>query len=135
MVSSESRHLAPPPLVPMLSEQEAYHYDVNDIGLIVHLMEQLFVVLPHDQRATIMWNLHTYATDRGLTQLDVSKLRLTWYAKNETHTFPQEPSPEPTSAEDSTRSPSMQGSGSSDDTVDPAALGQRTTGLNLDTVD
>ena len=113
----------------------AVQYDVDDSGLIEHLMEQLFIYLPRNERVAIMQNLDSFARGRGLTRLNVLRIRWTWYVQTETYRFPQEPSPEPTSAEDSTRSPSMQGSGSSDDTVDPAALGQRTTGVNLDTVD
>ena len=112
----------------------AYHHDVDDSRLIERLMEQLFIFLPRDERAAIMQNLDSCARERGFTRTNVVRVAWTWYVQTETYRFPQEPSPEPTSAEDSTRSPSMQGSGSSDDTVDPAALGQRTTGLNLDTV-
>ena len=113
----------------------AVQYDVDDNGLIDHLMEQLFIYSPRNDSAAIMQNLDSCARERGFTRTNVVRITWTWYVQTETYRFPQEPSPEPTSAEDSTRSPSMQGSGSSDDTVDPAALGQRTTGFNLDTVD
>ena len=107
-------------------------YDVDHHGLINHLMEQLFIFIPRDDRAAIEQGLDSAAIRQGLTHAMVAFVRLTFYVDVEEYIFPEEASPELRSSDVSTTPPSSQGSGSSDDTVDPAALGQR---IDLDLLD
>ena len=110
-------------------------YDVDHRGLIHHLMEQLFIYIPRDDRAAIEQGLNSAAIRQGLTHAMVAFVRLTFYVDVEEYIFPEEASSEASAADVSTRSPSSQRPGSSDETIDPAVLGQRTTLVDLNNVD
>ena len=99
------------------------------------LREDITLQIPQAVQRRIWEKLNAFAHREGLTHPVISRLRLTWFVECERNMFlvenspdiaPEAIAPEASSSNASTRSPSTPGSGSSDETVDPAALGQRT---------
>ena len=101
---------------------------VYDVPGYDDLREDIMLQLPRAVQRRIWEKLNAFAHREGLTHPVISRIRLTWFVECERPMFlvvaPR--APDVSSSNASTRSPSTPGSGSSDETVDPAALGQRT---------
>ena len=121
------------PRSPRYIARPVVRYDVEEYPTIRHLLDRLYDFISNEDQDKIEQDLEDVAWPDS-PSMRVAFMRISIYADVKYS--------EATSSDTSKKTPSgdtefaeYAGSGSSDDTVDPAALGQRTTGLNFDTVD